>query len=289
VLGRATGDRLLGLLLMAPALVFVLGIVAYPLALTVWYSLSDAQVGEAGRFVGLANYRYLLDQGTYHDALRNTAVYTTAGTLLKAAVGLAAAMALATPFRGRRLVSAALLLPFVFPTVVATIAWYYLLSSVHGGVNFLLLGLHLVRTPVAFLGTGWSAMAGLVTVDVWHGSALFAVLLLAALRTVRSDVLDAATVDGARPLRRFRHVVLPALAPALALGAALSIAGTFGDFAIVHLLTGGGPAGSTTILSTMAFQTALRDGDLGVASAVALSILPLYAAGLAWLLRVVRR
>lgn len=283
------GDRLLGLLLLAPALVFVVGIVAYPLALAAWYSLSDAQVGEVGRFVGLANYRYLLEQGTYHDALRNTAVYTVAGTLLKAAVGLAAALALATPFRGRRLVSAALLLPFVFPTVVAAIAWYYLLSSVHGGLDYLLLGLHLVRTPVAFLGTGWSAMACLVTVDVWHGSALFAVLLLAALRTVPRDVLDAATIDGARPPRRFRHVVLPPLAPALALGAALSIAGTFGDFAIVHLLTGGGPANSTTILSTMAFQTALRDGDLGVASAIALSILPLYAAGLAGLLWVVRR
>jgi multiple sugar transport system permease protein len=173
--------------------------------------------------------------------------------------------------------------------VVATIAWYYLFSSVHGGLDYLLLSLRLVRTPVPFLGTGWSAMAGLVTVNVWHGSALFAVLVLAGLRTVPRDVLDAARVDGARLLRRFRHVVLPALAPALALGAMLSIAGTFGDFAIVHLLTGGGPADSTAILSTMAFQTALRDGDLGVASAVALSILPLYAAGLACLLLLVRR
>jgi multiple sugar transport system permease protein len=267
----------------------VLGIVAYPLALAAWYSLSNAQVGEAGRFIGLANYRYLLNQGTYHDAIRNTVAYTLAGTLLKAGVGLAVALALASPFRGRRLVSAALFLPFVFPTVVATIAWYYLFSSVHGGLNYLLLSLHLVRTSVPFLGTGWSAMAGLVTVNVWHGSALFAVLVLAGLRMVPRDVLDAATTDGARIVRRFWHVVLPSLVPAFALGAMLSAAGTFGDFAIVHLLTGGGPANSTTILSTMAFQTALRDGDLGVACAVALSILPLYAAGLVYLLRLVRR
>ena len=267
----------------------MLGVVAYPLGLAVWLSLSSAQLGEAGRFVGLANFRYLLDQGTYHDAVRNTVAYTTAGTLLKAALGTAAALALTRPFLGRRLVTAALFLPFVFPTVIGTIAWYYLFSSVHGGLNALLLGLHLVGQPVAFLGTPVSAMAGLVTVNVWHGTALFMVLVMAGLRALPRDVLDAATADGAGAWRRFRHVVLPALRPALALGAMLSVAGTFGDFAIVHLLTGGGPANGTTILSTMAFQVAMRDGDLGLAAAVALSILPLYAAGMVYLLRLVRR
>jgi multiple sugar transport system permease protein len=282
-------ERLLALLLLSPALVFVVGIVAYPLALAAWYSFSDAQVGAAGHFIGLANYRYLLDQPAFHDAVRNTLVYTLTGTLLKAALGLVSALVLAAPFRGRRLVYAALFLPFVFPTVVATIAWYYLFSSVHGGFDYLLLSLSLVRQPVPFLATGWSAMAGLVTVNVWHGTALFTVLLLAGLRAVPRDLLDAATTDGAGATGRFRHVLLPALVPAFALGAMLSVAGTFGDFAIVHLLTGGGPANSTTILSTMAFQTAMRDGDLGTACAVALSILPLYAAGLVYLLRLVRR
>jgi multiple sugar transport system permease protein len=275
--------------LLAPALLLVLGVVAFPLGAAVWLSLSNAQLGETGSFVGLANFRYLLDQGTYHDALRNTFVYTVAGTLLKAAVGVAAALALARPFPGRRLVAAALFLPFVFPTVIGTIAWYYLFSSVHGGLNYVLVSWHLVREPVAFLGTGASAMAGLVTVDVWHGSALFTVLVLAALRAIPRDVLATATLDGARAWQRFRHVALPLLAPSLALGAMLSVAGTFGDFAIVHLLTGGGPANATTILSTMAFQVALRDGDLGTAAAVALSILPLYVAGLVYLLRLVRR
>lgn len=282
-------QRLLGLLLLTPALVFVLGVVAYPLAQVLWLSLTNAQVGETGRFIGLANYRYLLDQGTYHDAVRNTVVYTVAGTVLKAALGLCTALSLVRPFRGRRLVYAALFLPFVFPTVIATIAWYYLFSNVHGGINYALVSLHLVKDSVAFLGTGASAMAGLVTVNVWHGSALFAVLVLAGLRAVPREVVDAATTDGARACQRFRHVILPALVPAFALGAVLSIAGTFGDFVIVHLLTGGGPANSTTILSTMAFQTALRDGDMGIAAAVALSVLPLYGAGLVYVLRLVRR
>jgi multiple sugar transport system permease protein len=275
--------------MLAPALVFVLGIVAYPMALALWLSLSDAQVGESGRFIGIANFRYLVDQGTYHDALRNTLANTAAGTVVKAAVGLGTALALVTPFRGRRLVYTALFLPFVFPTVIGTIAWYYLFSNVHGAINYLLLSWHLVSQSVPFLGTGRSAMASLVTVNVWHGSALFTVLILAGLRAFPQDVLDVALTDGATRVQRFVHVVLPSLVPALAVGAMLSIAGTFGDFAIVHLLTGGGPANSTTILSTMAFQVALRDGDLGLASAVSLSILPLYVAGLAYVLRLVRR
>lgn len=267
----------------------VLGIVVYPLGLAFWLSLTDAQVGETGSFIGLANFRYLLQQGTYYDALRNTLVYTAAGTALKGAIGTASAMALVRPFGGRRLVLAALFLPFVFPTVVGTVGWYYLFSSVHGGFNYLLLSWHLSSQPVAFLATGSAAMAALVAVNVWHGTALFTVLVLAAFRSVAGDLLDAAAVDGAGRLQRFLFVVLPSLVPALAVGVVLSVVGTFGDFAIVHLLTGGGPANSTTTLSTMAFQVALRDGALGVASAVALSTLPLYLAGLLYLVRLVRR
>jgi multiple sugar transport system permease protein len=245
-------------------------------------------VGETGRFIGLANFTYLLKQGTYHDAVSNTFVYTALGTALKAAIGVAVAMALASPFTGRRLVQAALFLPFVFPTVIGTIAWYYLFSSVHGGLNYLLLSWHLASQPVALLATAPTAMAALLAVNVWHGTALFTVLGLAALRSISRDVLDAAVTDGAGELQRFAFVVLPSLVPALAVGVVLSVVGTFGDFAIVHLLTGGGPANSTTTLSTMAFQVALRDGALGVAAAVALSTMPLYAAGLLYLLRLVR-
>ena len=114
-------------------------------------------------------------------------------------------------------------------------------------------------------------------------------LLLAALRSVPADVLDAAVIDGARPVRRFMEVGLPYLSSALALGAVLSVVGTFGDFAIVHLLTGGGPANETTIVSTMAFQIALRDGALGVGTAAALSMVPVYLVVLVFVVRVAAR
>src|SRR5260370_10561404 len=189
------------------------------------------------------------------------------------------ALALARRFPGRRVVYALLFLPFVFPVVIGTVAWFSLFSDVHGGINYVLLQAHLVPDSVAWLGTGALAMGSLITVNVWHGTALFGVLLLAALRSVPADVLDAAVIDGARPLRRFLAVVVPYLRSALALGVVLSVVGTFGDFAIVHLLTGGGPANETTIVSTVAFQIALRDRALGEGTAVLPFILPRHSVG----------
>jgi multiple sugar transport system permease protein len=272
--------------LPAPALLIVIGAIAYPLGLELWFSLSDAQVGQLGNFVGLANYAYLLRQPTYHGALLNTLVYTVASITIKAILGMAVAFAVARRFPGRRLVYALLFLPFVFPTTMGTMAWYYLFSNVHGGLNYILMQSKLLPNGVDWLGSfGPLPMASLITVNVWHGTGLFTVLLLAGLRSIPSEMLDSARVDGANSSKRFLHIVLPLLQPALVLGAALSIMGSFGDFAIVHVLTNGGPANHTQTIPHMAFMVALRDGDVGVGGAVAFSLLPVYFLMLAYLLR----
>ena len=128
-------------------------------------------------------------------------------------------------------------------------------------------------------------MASLITVNVWHETGLFAVLSLAGLRSIGSEIIDSARVDGATSSQRFFHIVLPLLQPALVLGAALSIMGSFGDFAIVHVLTNGGPANHTQTIPHMAFMIALRDGNVGVGGAVAFTLLPVYLLMLAYLLR----
>jgi multiple sugar transport system permease protein len=272
--------------LPAPAILIVAGAIAYPLGLELWFSLSDAQVGQVGKFVGLANYAYLLRQPTYHDALLNTLVYTVASITLKAILGMALAFAVARHFPGRRLVYALLFLPFVFPTTMGTMAWYYLFSNVHGAINYVLMQSKLIPNGVDWLGSfGPLPMASLITVNVWHGTGLFTVLLLAGLRSIGTEMIDSARVDGATSNQRFLHIVLPLLQPALALGAALSIMGAFGDFAIVHVLTNGGPANHTQTIPHMAFMVALRDGDVGVGGAVAFSLLPAYFLILAYLLR----
>lgn len=286
---RGRRSTALALLLLLPAAVFTLGVVGYPLLLEGWFSVSSASTGSDGAFVGLANVAYLAGLPTFHQVLVNTAVYTAASTVLKAVLGCAMALALATPFPGRRLVSALLFLPFVFPVVLGTVAWYFLLTNVNGGIDYLLLAAHVVRVPVDWKGAGGLPMVSVVTVNVWHGTALFGVLLLAGLRAVRPDLLESAAIDGARAVARFRHIVLPLLRPALLLAVVLSVLGTFGDFAIVELLTGGGPLDRTSIVSTFAYENALVQGDLGVAAVASLSLVPVYVAGLALVLRLVRR
>ena len=277
------------LLLLSPALFFVVVFIAFPLGLEMWFSVSNAQVGELGSFVGLANFAYLIRQGTYHDALVNTSVYTVVSVGAKATLGMALAFALSRPFRGRRLVYALIFLPFIFPTVTGTMAWYYLFSNVHGAINYTLMALG-SREGVDWLGSfGPLPMVSLITVNVWHGVGLFVVLLLAGLRSIPTEVLDSAVVDGARSWQRFVFVILPLLRPALALAAVLSIMGTFGDFAIIHILTNGGPANHTQTVQHMAFLVALRDGDLGSSAAIAFSLMPVYLLALAYMLRTVIR
>jgi multiple sugar transport system permease protein len=278
------------LLLLSPALLFVVAFIAFPLGLELWFSVSNAQVGELGSFVGLANFGYLIQQATFHDALVNTFFYTVVSIGVKAALGMALAFAMARPFRGRRIVYALIFLPFIFPTVTGTMAWYYLFSNVHGAINYTLMAWGLSRDGVDWLGSfGPLPMASLITVNVWHGVGLFTVLLLAGLRSIPNQVLDSAVVDGARSWQRFVYVILPLLRPAFALAIVLSIMGTFGDFAIIHILTNGGPAGHTQTVQHMAFVVALRDGDLGVSAAIAFSLLPGYLLAIAYMLRTVVR
>jgi multiple sugar transport system permease protein len=277
-IARTPGSRLLAALFLAPALVFVVGVIAYPIGLEAWLSLTDASPGQDGSFVGLANYSYLVGQPYYLQALANSAVYTVSSTLIKAVLGIAMALALARDFRGRRLVYALCFLPFVFPASVGTAAWYYLLSNVHGAFNYALLAAHLITSQVAFLGSGPGPMLSVITVNVWHGTALFGILCLAALRSIPGSLLDAAATDGATGPQRFLRIQLPLLRPALLLAGILSVVGNFGDFPIIYLLTGGGPLGKTEIVSTFAFSTALNAGDIGTGAAIALSVIPVYLA-----------
>jgi multiple sugar transport system permease protein len=278
------------LLLLSPALLFVVAFIAFPLGLELWFSVSNAQLGELGSFVGLSNFGYLVRQGTYHDALLNTSVYTVVSIGAKAVLGMALAFALSRRFPGRRVVYALIFLPFIFPTVTGTMAWYFLFSNVYHGINYTLTTAGFGHVDIDWLGSfGPLPMASLIIVNVWHGVGLFTVLLLSGLRSIPIDMLDAALVDGARRSQRFVYVTLPMLKPAFALAAVLSIMGTFGDFAIVHVLTNGGPANHTQTITHMAFAVALRDGDLGTSAAIAFSLMPAYLIVLVYMLRSVVR
>jgi multiple sugar transport system permease protein len=264
--------------MLAPAAVLCLGAIAYAIVLETWFSVSDAGPGTDGTFIGLANFEYLAGLSSFWQTVANTGIYSGSSTLVKLALGLVMALALARPFPGRRMVYAALFLPLIFPIVLGTIAWFFLLSNVNGGLDWVLLKAHLIAQPIEWRGR--LPMVSVVAVNVWHGTALFGVLLLAALRSISTDLLDAAAVDGAAPIQRFIHIVVPYLTPAALLGVVLSVLGNFGDYAIVELLTRGGPLGRSQIVSTFAFENALISGYIGVGAAVALVMVPVYVVAL---------
>lgn len=270
------GRRLRLGLLLVPAGLLVLGVIAYPLVLAIWLSLTDAGIGEPGHFIGFAQYQFLLRDPNYRAALWHTFEYGVMALAGKVVLGTLLALLLVTRFRGRRLVYAVLMLPFLFPVVMDSITWYFLLSDVHGGLNAILLLLGVVDQQYAFLGSGSSAMMSLVVVNVWHGTPLFMMLVLARLRSIPREQLEAARLDGAGAAAVFRHLQLPALFPALILAGLLSVLGTFGDYSIVHLVTAGGPGGETHVISSLAFTEALRSGDLAGGIATALSVVPIY-------------
>ncbi len=264
--------------MLAPAAVLCLGAIAYAIVLEGWFSVSDAGPGTDGIFIGLANFQYLAGLSNFWQMVANTGIYSGTSTVVKLALGLAMALSLARPFPGRRIVYAALFLPFIFPVVLGTIAWFLLLSNINGGIDWILLRLHLIAQ--AFEWRGRLPMVSVVTVNVWHGTALFGVLLLAALRSISTDLLDAAIVDGSSRFQQFLHIIVPYLKPAALLGVVLSVLGNFGDYAIVELLTRGGPLGRSQIVSTYAFENALVSGDVGLDAAIALVMVPVYVVAL---------
>jgi len=152
--------------MLAPAAVLCLGAIAYAVVLEGWFSVSDAGAGTHGVFIGLANFQYLAGLSNFWQMVANTGIYSGTSTVLKLALGLVMALSLARPFPGRRLVYAALFLPFIFPVVLGTIAWFFLLSNINGGIDWILLRLHLIGQ--AFEWRGRLPMVSVVTVNVWH-------------------------------------------------------------------------------------------------------------------------
>jgi multiple sugar transport system permease protein len=280
-------NRFVAAVMLTPAAVLCLGTIGYAIVLEGWFSVSDAGPGTDGSFVGLANFQYLAGLTEFWQTVANTGIYTGFSTMLKLLLGLAMALCLARPFPGRRIVYAGLFLPFIFPIVLGTIAWFFLLSNINGGLDWILLRAHVITQP--FEWRGRLPMVSVVAVNVWHGTALFGVLLLAALRSISTDLLDAAAVDGAGQVQRFVHIVVPYLKPAALLGVVLSVLGNFGDYAIVELLTRGGPLGRSQIISTFAFENALISGYIGMGAAIALVMVPVYLVALVVAFRLLGR
>jgi multiple sugar transport system permease protein len=275
----------LGLILMVPAVSILLLFIAYPFLLGIWYSLTDARIGVPGHFVGLNNFITNTQNGIFQQTLKNTFVYTGITTVFKLVLGLALALLMNQNFRGRNLVRAALLLPWIIPTALSTLAWLWIFDSTYGIISWLLKNAGLIQRNIPFLGDPVLAMGSVISVNIWRGTPFFAISLLAGLQTIPQDLYEAAAIDGASAWQRFRRVTLPLIMPVLTIITMFSIIWTFADFQLVYVLTRGGPANSTHLLATLAYNIGMVAGELGNGAAISLWMFPfmvLLVIGVLW-------
>jgi multiple sugar transport system permease protein len=234
-------------------------------------------VASPGVFVGLANFVTLAHDGVFWQVTRNTLFYVTVTTVFKVIGGLGMALVMHQQFRGKNLARAFLLLPFIVPTALSTVAWMWILDPTFSVINWLLVHGGVMGSGFSFLGNASLAMWSLVAVNVWRGTPFYGITLLAGLQTVSPDLYEAAAIDGATATQRFLHVTLPVIKPVLIIVTMFSIIFTFGDFQLIYALTHGGPANATHVFSTLAFDIGMTAGQLGMGAAVALAMLPALA------------
>jgi multiple sugar transport system permease protein len=264
-------------LMMALPLLFLAAMVGYPLIYGILLSMQDRQVAHAGHFVGLRNFIADFHDPIFWRVAVNTFVYTGAATLLKMVGGLGLALAMNQHFRMKNIVRALLLLPFIVPTVLSTVAWLWMLDPAFSVVNRILIGLGVPAPGPSWLGNPYLAMFSIIMINTWRGLPFYGITLLAGLQTVPPELYEAATIDGATGWQRFRYVTLPLLQPIILIVTLFSVIFTFADFQLVYVLTHGGPQNATHLFATYAFDIGMSAGQLGMGASIALMMLPALA------------
>jgi len=261
-------------LMLTPPVLFLLAFLGYPFFYGVYLSFFRREVTGPATFAGLGNFVTLANDPIFWQSVGNTIKFTGAATLLKAVGGLGMALVMNQNFRLKAITRAVLLLPFIVPTVLSTVAWQWIFDPGLGLFNRLLVVSGLATTGVSWLGSPTMAMVSVIMVNTWRGLPFFGISILAGLQTIPVELHESATIDGAGSWGRFRHVTLPSLLPVIFIVTTFSIILTFFDFQLVYVLTGGGPANSTHLMATYAYSLSMGAGQMGLGSAVALSMVP---------------
>src|SRR4051812_14960258 len=260
--------------LLFPTFAILLLFIAYPFVRGVWLSLTSATVGDPGHFVGLKNFYKVFDDSIFRTAALNTFIYTAITTVFKLALGLWLAVLPNLQFRGKSWVRSFILLPFIIPTVLSTLAWKWMFDPTFSVLNWTFLKLHFITGRINWLGDPELAMASITIVNVWRGVPFYAISLLAGLQTINPDLHEAAAIDGANRFQRFWHVTWPLLLPVTMVVVLFSVIQTFADFQLVYVLTGGGPANATHLFATYAYQIGIGTGLLAEGAAISLAMFP---------------
>jgi multiple sugar transport system permease protein len=294
-------ERVLGPLLLLPAVIYIIALVAVPLVLALLYSLSDVTVGDQSLdFVGLRNFQDALANATFRTALQNTIFFTVVSQIVVIILANILALVLSANFQGKRLVRFLVLLPWTTPIALGVLGWLWTLDSVYSPIDYVLrqVGLLGVGSP---LGPDWfgsnalwlaypdRARFSVLMVQIWRTLPLATVILLAGLTSIPRDINDAADVDGAGFFRQLFFIRLPLLLPIMAVAVLYGIVFTFTDMTVVYILTRGGPTDATQVLASWAYWKGIDGGDLAQGAAIALFLFPVLVGVTALMLRLARR
>jgi multiple sugar transport system permease protein len=260
---------------LAPAIGLLGVFLTYPLGLGIWLAFTDTTIGRPGVWVGLENFIWLSEDPIFWNAVFFSVFYTAVATVGKFALGLWLALLLNNHLPMKNLIRAVILMPWIVPTVLSAIAFWWIYDAQFSIISYLLVDVLGVRdTYINFLGEPWSARWSLIAANIWRGIPFVAICLLAGLQTISPSLYEAALLDGATPWQRFRRITVPLIMPILAIVMTFSIIFTFTDFQLVYAVTRGGPVNSTHLMATLAFQRGIPGGQLGEGAAIAVAMIP---------------
>lgn len=285
-------DRVLAPALLAPAVAYIVLLVGFPFLFALYLSWTDATTANPfGRFIGLSNFALVFQDPVASRALRNTFVFTVTAQVTVMVLANILALALRRPFRGRGAVMFLLLLPWVAPVSLSTIGWLWILHARFSVIDWLLrqVGLLPPGANMFWLGRPELAFAAVVGVHVWRMLPFATVVLLAGHSAIPQDFLDQAEVDGANLWQKYRHVMLPLLAPVAVVALLFGTIFTFTDMTVVYVLTRGGPFDTTQVLASLAFFKGVVGGNLSVGATISLLLFPVLLLAAVFVLRAARR
>ncbi|MBW8268563.1 carbohydrate ABC transporter permease [Caldovatus aquaticus] len=260
---------------LLPAVGLLTVFLTYPLGLGVWLAFTDTKIGRSGRWVGLENFAYLMEDPTFWSAVFYSVFYTAVATVGKFALGLWLALLLNNHLPFKSLIRAIILMPWIVPTVLSAIAFWWIYDPQFSIISYVFVDvLGLRERYFDFLGSTWPARFSLIAANIWRGIPFVAICLLAGLQTISPSLYEAALLDGATPWQRFTRITVPLLMPILAIVMTFSIIFTFTDFQLVYAITRGGPVNSTHLMATLAFQRGIAGQELAEGAAIAVSMIP---------------
>jgi multiple sugar transport system permease protein len=273
----AVENRKLGAAMFAPAALYIILLIGAPFVLAVMYAFSDARIGTPGfHYVGLENFRSILQSPSFHAALRNSIVFTVVAQIIIIVCSTVLSIALEEPFRGRKLVRFLILLPWVAPISLGAIGWKWILDSIYSVITWVLVWAHVYKPYSApmWLGEPHLAMASVILVHCWRLIPFSTVIMLAGLTAIPREIPEAASIDGAGFWRRLFWINIPMMAPIIFVAVLFATIFTFTDMTVVYILTAGGPFDSTQTLPLLAFTTGIQGSDLAAGAATSLFLVP---------------